>query len=80
MIPENFDNLLAANKFASEHSAVVEENAMSPSAGLNIGVFRKIHERRGEKVGRLASFKILQGSERILVRKMDQAIPTQYEV
>jgi cell division protein FtsB len=27
MIPENFDNLLAANKFASEHSAVVEENA-----------------------------------------------------
>ena len=27
MIPENFDNLLAANKFASEHRAVVEENA-----------------------------------------------------
>jgi hypothetical protein len=53
---------------------------LSPSAGLNIGVFRKIHERRGEKVGRLASFEILQGSERILVRKMDQAIPTQYEV
>jgi hypothetical protein len=27
MIPENFDNLLAANKFASEHRAVLEENA-----------------------------------------------------
>jgi hypothetical protein len=27
MIPENFDNLLAANKFASEHHAVLEENA-----------------------------------------------------
>jgi hypothetical protein len=27
MIPENFDTLLAANKFAGEHSAIVEENA-----------------------------------------------------
>jgi hypothetical protein len=27
MIPENFDTLLAANKFAGEHHAVVEENA-----------------------------------------------------
>ena len=27
MIPENFDNLLAANKFANEHRAVLEENA-----------------------------------------------------
>ncbi len=27
MIPENFDNLLAANEFASEHRAVLEENA-----------------------------------------------------
>jgi len=27
MIPENFDNLLAANKFASEHKAVLEDNA-----------------------------------------------------
>jgi 8-oxo-dGTP pyrophosphatase MutT (NUDIX family) len=27
MIPENFDTLLAANKFAGEHRAVVEENA-----------------------------------------------------
>jgi hypothetical protein len=27
MIPENFDNLLAANKFASEHRAVLEDNA-----------------------------------------------------
>jgi len=52
----------------------------SPSACLNIGVYWKIHERRGEKVGRLASSKISQGSERILVREMDQAIPTQYEV
>ena len=27
MIPENFDKLLAANKFAGEHRAIVEENA-----------------------------------------------------
>jgi hypothetical protein len=27
MIPENFDNLLAANRFADEHLAVVEDNA-----------------------------------------------------
>jgi hypothetical protein len=53
---------------------------LSPTSCLNIGVFWKIHERRGEKVGCLASLKISQGSERILVRKMDQAIPAQYEV
>jgi hypothetical protein len=42
MIPENFDNLQAANTFAAAHRAVVDENA-------------SLRDRLGESAARLAA-------------------------